>query len=571
MTILKNLEKYVNSDDIENINSIIQTLLINYQCNNNPKPINNNNNKQKETKNFLFHRKYETMFIEYINNSHKKSDIIQEFLGEAKIIEKDYLNILKKKANATNALNTNTINFIKHINSENLYTELAKILLSYGFTNEKFFVESLISDDYCNFIKTNYIDYDDCFELYIEEILSEIISLSNMSNYYNNNNKKKVNINVLLKNLFSNYVLKSDIMDKILFTNAPNIIKKIFAIAKNPENFELEPVYFEIFLNLELFSSVLDLLKKNKIKELNKCYCILCEYIKFLPNNNTKHYIGNINNIIVHPQDEIILNDFKSNKYLGDSDKEILLEIYEIFLNKNFFDYNNFNYFFKKNYLDYVDLCVKKNKYPTETNFVYYLINSRDDENKYFQHIIFNEEHLYLACLHKKINIIKEILNQKVKPTKKCFNALFQITFFYNSNSNYFEDLISKIIELFILYSYKFDKNDLLVTINKKIKINTNLITKLIKLDEDLKLKIYDISHADFTPEYWDELYKDINWVHKMCKMATKNEDFKKIRMLLKSEKINLDKQSYLYLKLNKSICGEKTELLCSYKIFHKI
>jgi hypothetical protein len=215
-------------------------------------------------------------------------------------------------------------------------------------------------------------------------------------------------------------------------------------------------------------------------------------------------------------------------------------------------------FFFTKRLFDFVEILKTNNYYPDISNFKNFLNYSYVDNLNFFNNIQFTEEHLYFSCINVKENITKEILNQKIKPTKRCFAGLYEKYPTHNC--------IPKIIECLVYYGYRIDENDLLLTLNYNTKLNDDLIRRVFDIDEIFNQTFYNYCTMEFMPKYSENIYNDIYWLRKMCKIARKADDYKTIKNFIKKEKINLDSLCYIYLNTNSQYSKEKTDLLLSYE-----
>lgn len=104
-----------------------------------------------------------------------------------------------------------------------------------------------------------------------------------------------------------------------------------------------------------------------------------------------------------------------------------------------------------------------------------------------------NNKALLNACKSNNISIIKFILENKIIPTKECFNAIFENTdtkekvyrYRYRSNLSKNNDNSNKsdIIDLLNVYGYKITYDDVVLATRNKVVIN-NFETLGIKMDD---------------------------------------------------------------------------------------
>lgn len=526
MSLTNDLKLYIDKNDNKNIDSLIKVLLISYD--------ENNFSQQSFDKNLI------NDAINFIKNNDKEK-IIVDLLSSCNIIGKEYLNIFLENKNFINILIKNIIEHATKTKSNNFSREIIKFALINGLkTNKNTFLNYIYNDEYHSMFKLFCSNYSDIFTLCTTDIINLI--KQNQNDYsYKKNEQKKQNI-ISLYSLFFKHKINKNLFDCILSSNDKYMIAEIFNNSTISNDFTIDHNYFEIMCNLELFPTICKFANENRITNLKECYNLFLTEIQKKPYNSYSYTIFTFNQNI-------------TTTISGE--KKHVQDIFIYFINKGFFEQGIFDLLFAKKLFDYIVLLRSKGYHPDTSNFVSFLNHSQIDNLNYFEDIQFTEEHLYVACVNMKENIIREILNQKIKPTKRCLTGLYEK---FPGHT-----LIPKIIEYLIYYGYILEESDLLLTLKYGTKINENLIQKVFNINDELKLKIYDFCKFDFMPQYSENMYNDIYWLRRMCKIARRTEDYKIIKNYIKKYKFNIDGLCYIYMNMNYGYNKEKTELLESY------
>lgn len=546
MSLIKDFELLIKKNNCENIDSFIKVLLLNYD---------ENNYSQR----YLDNAHIVDMYSFMINNDDDSNDdgggdnnkykIVKQLVETHNIIDNIYLKLILKNKKYMSILIDNVIEYINTSNSESFYKALLIVMLQNNYKIDKnlFFI-SAHNSDYINILKKYGSNYDEIFILCIRNIALQIKKMEYECRYdYRNKNNvqtRKQNIENLYS-LFAGQTFDTEAFDMILSVNDKAVIKEIFCRGTIKSNITISGNYFEILLDMRLLN-IIDFFinkDKDKISDLEKCYDY---FLDFLKKTNAGQYNSNVNSISEQ-------NDEK--KYISN--------IFKYFINNQLFKQHHFDFFFTKRLFEFIDILGTNNYYPDSSNLKTFLNFAYVDNLNYFNNIQFTEEHLYLSCINVKENITKEILNQKIKPTKRCFLGLYEKNPSHNS--------IPKIIEYLIYYGYSPDESDVILTLNYNTKLNEDLIQKIFEINDTFKQTFYNYCTFDFMPKYSNNIYNDIYWLRKMCKVAKKADDYKAIKNFIKKEKINLDNLCYINLNMNPQYNREKAELLLSYEEFKNL
>jgi hypothetical protein len=499
--------------------------------------------KNKEINN-VYTCKYYDDRIKNIIVSWLKNDIynddgaiksIEFYICLRNIFNEQHVNVLLKNSELLIILCEETIIDISKCNNQDVIKKLFNNILDNGFIpNKEQFFEIINNQEYRDILSTKNIvnilntKYkSDAFELMMWNFNKNAYDLMFCDCKYNEEELLRI------------------------FTGKPEMLQHVLSKIQLKENIKIDEKYFEIIIYYNIFSPIANLIKNNYIVNLDKCFRLFWDKIE-------KCIITNMDNTSHH-----------SLVYISKNEVVNFLNIYKIFIESGIYVHNyHFDVFFKKGWIDFIDFLIKEKKiYPTKNNFESYVTHTINDNtcNEYFPELNFSEEELYLACLNKRVNIIKIILEQKIIPTHRCFCAILEkinnniaISFLELNN-------IKTTIDHFIHYSYYLTNDDILLLTKKKIIINNSFFTKNLKFNDDEKEEFYSYCDLDFMPEYNDTLFNDILWLRRMCKTAKRADDYKIIKQFVKRTKLNIDFICYVYLMNNYNHNKMKDELLAMY------
>lgn len=148
-----------------------------------------------------------------------------------------------------------------------------------------------------------------------------------------------------------------------------------------------------------------------------------------------------------------------------------------------------------------------------------------------------NVKCLEQACQYRYIEIIEYILNNKITPTKECFNSIFScitnnMLAFYGHRSRHYDDydyvklkICTKIIDMFVIAGYKITYDDAILATKNKTIIN-NFQSFNVTLDDNF-LEI--CSEVDIDPVIYGVL-PTLKYLQKEC---CKSGNIDKIRKII--------------------------------------
>ncbi len=496
--------------------------------------------KSKELNNIFtckyYDEKIKKIIISWLTENIYKDDnlkyIIQFYVRAKNIFDKEQIDRILKNHELWVILCEETISDISKCSNQVIIKGLFDYSLDNGFTpnKEQFFeiinnheyINILATKNVMNILKTKY--KSDIFELMMWNFNKNAYDLMLCDCKYNEGDLKRI------------------------FTGKPEMLYHVLLKIQLEENIKIDEKYFEIMIFYNIFAPIANLIKNGYIINLDKCFRLFWEKIEKCIITNTDH------------------TSHHSAIYISKNDVVNFLNIYKTFIESGIYVHNNhFDVFFKKGWTDFIDFLIQEKKMlPTQNNFEPYVTYTINDKTcaEYFPELNFTEEELYLACLNKRVNIIKMILEQKIIPTHRCFCAILE-----KINNNIaipFSELnnIKTIVDHFIHYSYYLTNDDILLLTKKKIILNNSFFTKNLKFNDDEKEEFYSYCDLDFMPEYNDTLFNDILWLRRMCKTAKRADDYKIIKQFVKRTKLDIDFVSYVYLMNNYSHNKMKDELM---------
>lgn len=135
------------------------------------------------------------------------------------------------------------------------------------------------------------------------------------------------------------------------------------------------------------------------------------------------------------------------------------------------------------------------NKFPIDDTHLLHCIKNKNKEifDVLKSFCPLNAKHLELACEIFDVQIIGEILNQKIKPTKKCFDAVLNM-----SNGENGKNLIETIIEA----GYDLTKENLISLVEKDVWIDDGFVRDEFFKDKKIKVALEDLCNKKNTFRY---------------------------------------------------------------------
>lgn len=521
------LKKNINNN--ENVTKIIKELFLDHakitsKCN---------------TLNFYDEKNRNVIVLWMRNNVYilkEIAQIVKKYVLENKILTLEFYDIIGQNKHLINVLHEEALYKMQNCIDKEIIKQIFSDALECGFVPDKHhFIEIISNHEYLQIMSTKKI-FGILKTTYHQDIFDFII--------------QQKNLNVDIYNIiFGDYKYNNDEIKSIFVSNNHSIISYVMSKLQFKKDVKLDESYFEIMIFYNIFEPILNLINFDYIVNLDKCFKIFWNKLeKSVVTTYSSHHSGD---------------------YISQQDFKYFLPIYKSFINKtNLFNKNHFNIFFKHNWTDFSDFLVKeKNIFPENDSFKLFVMHISNSKlfDEYFTEMICSEYHLNLACFYKKPIIVNNILNQKISPTKKCFQSLFEDI--SNSSSNVKLNFltienVNKIIDSFIWYGYFMTKEDIILATSKGIKLNDSHFTKNFILNDDEKDKFYEYCHFDFMPKYNDNLFGDVYWLRRMCKIARISHEYKQIKQYIKKTGIELDFVSYVYLSGNYYGSKEKTELM---------
>jgi hypothetical protein len=539
MSLVEKLFDCVNNNIFDKANDIIKNIIKNAR----EKKENNPHTCQSHDE------KIKNIIILWLKENIYKSDdlncVIYFYVIEKKIFKEEQIIELSKFNELWIVLCEEIIFDILKCNDRNMIEKLFNCILDKNFIpNEEQFI-NIINNYNCNIEYTKILSTKDIMNTLRTKYKTQIFE--SMTNTYNFN-----------KNIYDLVFLDPKYNEneiKMIFKMKSDIISHILTKMQLEDDVKFDEKYFGILMFYNIFSPISNLIKNNFIINHDKCFNLFWRKIE-------KCAIVDFSYIYTN-----------SDAYIFKKDIENIINIYKTFNSGeygNYIDKNHFDIFFKRGWISLVDFLIKeKNIFPEKSSFESYIINIPDDKRfqDYFPEIDFTENELYLACLNKRVNIIKIILEQKIIPTQRCFRAIFEK---YNNNvcilgTEY--NNIKTIIDNFIHYSYYLNNEDILFLTKKRFMINDSFITRNLKFNDIEKEEFYSYCDIDFIPKYNDSLFNDILWLRRMCKTAKRIDDYKFIKNFIKRTKIEMDLVCYIYMMNNNNNNKIKDELMITYRM----
>lgn len=162
--------------------------------------------------------------------------------------------------------------------------------------------------------------------------------------------------------------------------------------------------------------------------------------------------------------------------------KEFDVNIYLKFLT---LDEKDTDFVFRHNLIHGMKHAIN-NKFPIDDTHLLSCIKNKNKEifDMLKSFCPLNIKHLELACEIFDVSIIGEILNQKIKPTKKCFDTVLNMSSGENGK---------KLIETIIEAGYDLTKENLISLAEKDIWINDGFVQDEFFKDEKFKVTLEDL------------------------------------------------------------------------------
>jgi hypothetical protein len=400
-------------------------------------------------------------------------------------------------------------------------------------------------------------DFDNIVKLFIE-IYDVDINNGHTYNIFHYNLNKTLNYLINEKNIISslehfailviNNDIGKDLFDKYFSKSEINIRWLELASQYCEKNLILDIVNREIIPDIQCFNSLL----KNKIiiKNGNGIDCLLIKFIEIsndiildeevLKNINNKFYviekfidekkIKNVRKCI-----DIILQNF--DNYFKNHFDDLIEKLLQNY--KKYFENASINFLFNKNInKSLLYLIQNTNFIPSFDSYSQMIMNNRinhEDFNNYFDKSIMNHEWLELGCRYCDEYIITHILNQKIKPTIKCINQLFDNTYISIEKK-------SVIFELFLKHGYQMSDDDFIMIAKRKIIFNDSQIKKIISNYNPIA-RFFDnfITVSEFTNVYNKNFDNNIHYIKFLIKIALYSFDLEKIYLLILNNEICID------------------------------
>lgn len=318
---------------------------------------------------------------------------------------------------------------------------------------------------------------------------------------------------------YNNY----DIMLLFAFNKMQDIINIMSDLKNISDDFLLDLPIFVLLLKNCAFNIIENFLTNGKMKESDKekCFDYFFEYMvlfEILPAGVENIYKKILSKKNIIPTQEHMNLFFQKESYELIS---FLKLYYKLDLNLNYNSYKSF---------------VSESRYK----------NDNEKIEMYFENIIMTQQHLEYACLNNNKNMIVYILNNKVIPTKKCYEII-------TINTKCTSDEKVSIIDLFVQFGYQITNDDIILA-----------KTHYLKLDESKYAKKFlpNKEENNNTNNKIDAL--DVKDVKTMCKTITRAIDFTRIKTLIKKTKVNLDDECIEILRKSYIKSKVKDELIAS-------
>lgn len=456
------------------------------------------------------------------NKKNNTKKLIEDYLCDNNIMSPSQIIIVSKNKDILKELHNEGLLLVENCKESNFVVRLFRQVLDLGYVPEKY--------HFINFIYTNDILSKIISEKKVFKILQNKFQEEILENLINDPQLKKEKYDLFMKD--KKYNTRE--IDYIFSRNKKEFLSYLFEDIKLEDDVKLNEKHFEVMIYYNMFKSIPNLINGGYIQNLKQCFNIFWIKLKQSIISSYGYY--------------------HDNQYISEKDIPYFLEIYYAFVDKeNIIEQSHFDDFFQKKWFVFSDYLVKQKKiYPNSKNYEIYISNVTDESSFdfYFGKLKLSEHHLDLACLYKKKEIVQIILNQKIQPTAKCYQSLFQKEINYKVTPD--------IIELLIIYGYQLTDSDILVATKNRIILHDCPFTQEFVPTEEF----YGLCDLKFRPGYNDNMYKDIVWLRRMCKIARIADEYKQIKKFLKTSKIKMDFMCYAYISNNYSSNKMKDELL---------
>jgi hypothetical protein len=487
--------------------------------------------------------KIRNMIVPWIkNNVYIIKDIqkiIKKYVIDSCILSQEYYDTANINNYVNNVICEEAINKMQNNVDKEAIKNLFDGVFDCGYIPEKNHFMDIISNyEYLQIISSKKI-FKELQNTYCKDIF----------NYVLDNKSIKTEVYNII---FDDYKFNSEQLETIFISNNYFVISQVLSRLQLQQDVKLTESHFEMMIFHNIFEPIVNLINSEYIINLEQCFRIFWNKLeKIIISQYSLHYGGD---------------------YIFSYQFNYLFPIYKAFMTKiNILCKQHFNLFFKNNWMEFSNFLIKEMYiYPDNDNFKSFIMYTHNSElyDEYFAEMIVSEYHLDLACFYKKPIIVNNILNQKISITKKCFQAIFEDipnSSYTNKPSFHLVDNVNKIIDTFVWYGYFLSKEDIMLATSKGIKLNNSYFTKNFILNENEKDKFYEYCHFDFMPKYNDNLFTDIYWLRRMCKIAKISYEYKQIKQYIKKNGIELDFVSYVYLSGNHCGGKKKHELINMY------
>jgi hypothetical protein len=393
----------------------------------------------------------------------------------------------------------------------NIYEKIMDLFMNLFYdiniskTNVMYIINNYELSIISNLYKNN--NFTTCIKENLKEIISIYIANSNKTDFIKSLWENKIiEINDLTNEMINN-ILTNGTDANILYLienkyiNKNNICNDNIIHILNKRNNIIKSIFENNIIKKD------DLTDEIKNLIINKNFNTVLYFINndyFEKNNLSKEHID----IIIYKADNDILQSVFEKKIIEKHDltEEIINNIInqelensiQYLIENQIFDENNLNKnnlinIIKKYDDDTLELILKKNifsKIKFDKSDLDIIIENLEEnmilqflELPCFTDLDLNGDFLDTACKTLSIKIIKLILENKVVPTQKQYNLLFN-----NDNAKVHKDKIVKLVNLFIHYGYEIKDEDIVFATKNKIELEPSQYTqKYIPSDEFYK------------------------------------------------------------------------------------
>jgi hypothetical protein len=552
------------------------TNIIKAKKNNNK--INNKENKENKENNgeyddiiknlkeiFRMNRDLNNKYSAYYSDKKIRDDIVNWLKkemykdDETKKIVPEYIKIKKLLDNSSVDL---------YLSNELLhYTLCEEVIDDFSQCNDK----NIIVFTFGKALNHGYIpNIDNIHSIMITKDYTNELLNSNIINVFKDDVKYKNYKNKIMRILFTNF--NGDIYDKFyenekydqktldfIFTKNPNFINHVLDRYHITNQVKLDEKHFEILMFYNIYSPIANLIKNNIFSNLDKCFELFLKKIKdcYVVDYNHSGQNFVLRKLVVH-----MVTTYEQFCEKIIFSREIYDEHYNLFFSKYQLSFEIYEKF--------TSFLITKNIFPTKNNIKAFLKNVKYDLcfDNFFNDLIFTEDDLNNACLYKRANIVKLILDQKILPTKRCLDSLLEINLDREKEKDKDEEHknIKSIVDNFMHYSYYFTNSDIIALAKRKIMLQKSVFTLNLTFSDEEKKQLYQYCDFEFMPNYNDSMFNDKNWLIQMCKVAKKSDDYKIIKNYIKKQNIEVDFYCYMLLTNNGNSCRMKDEVLSLYK-----